>query len=130
VDVTLNATHTFRGDLRVVLISPDGTESVLAEKHSDGGDDYNDWRFGTIRPYEETSAGTWTLKVSDEASQDTGTFNSWSLKIYGNTGSVPTPTPTPLDVPALTSRGFLILFLLLTAFWILRNRPSNRIFHR
>jgi len=35
VEVVLNATHTFRGDLRIELVSPSGTTSILAELHGD-----------------------------------------------------------------------------------------------
>src|SRR6185503_16699553 len=45
VEIVFDATHPYRGDLNVVLISPDGTQSVLAEAHNDDGDDYHHWTF-------------------------------------------------------------------------------------
>jgi subtilisin-like proprotein convertase family protein len=83
VEIVFNATHPFRGDLVVTLTSPAGTESVLAERRNDNGDNYNDWRFMTVRNWGETANGTWTLQVSDAGAQDTGSFNSWQLILHG-----------------------------------------------
>ena len=76
--------HTDYGDLKIELISPSGTKSILAEKH-DAKDSvrYLGWRFTSVRHLGEAARGTWKLKVSDLASGDTGTLQSWSLKLYG-----------------------------------------------
>jgi len=88
VEVGFDATHPFRGDLRVVLTSPDGTQSVLAAKHFDPNEDYTHWTFTTVRDFDEIAKGTWTLKVTDGAKMDAGTWNSWSINLYGtNLGS-------------------------------------------
>ncbi|HAO21756.1 MAG TPA: hypothetical protein DCQ37_15600, partial [Desulfobacteraceae bacterium] len=39
VEVIFQATHPYRGDLKIVLTSPSGTQSVLAESHSDSNAD-------------------------------------------------------------------------------------------
>ncbi|HBS58148.1 MAG TPA: hypothetical protein DEA44_02655, partial [Firmicutes bacterium] len=36
----------------------------------------------------ENAAGTWTLKVIDTVTGDTGTLNSWSINVYGNGDAV------------------------------------------
>lgn len=78
------ADHTYWGDLEVTLVSPSGTESVLSESHSSGGSyTYNNWRFGSVRHFGESCLGYWTLRVKDLQARDTGTFQSWTLKIYG-----------------------------------------------
>jgi len=78
------ADHTYWGDLEVTLISPDGTRSVLSGLHSSGGiHRYDNWRFGSARHFGESSQGTWTLTVKDLYAVDTGTFQSWTLAIYG-----------------------------------------------
>ena len=87
VEIVLNATHTYRGDLRVVLTSPLGTESVLAETRSDSGDNYSNWVFTTVRDWDEISYGDWTLKVTDGRGGDVGTFDSWQLNFYGTTST-------------------------------------------
>ena len=100
VEVEFSATHPFRGDLEVVLISPDGTQSVLSQVHNDGGPDYSGWTFTSVRHWGEESAGTWTLRVRDGANNDTGTFAGWKLNLYG-TDAPQSPVladvePTPL----------------------------------
>jgi subtilisin-like proprotein convertase family protein len=83
VEVVFDATHPTRGDLRVVLTSPDGTQSLLAAPHNDSDDDYDNWTFTTTHDWDEISKGTWTLKVTDEKGGNVGTWNSWKLNIYG-----------------------------------------------
>lgn len=76
--------HTYWGDLEITLTSPSGTESILSEKQNAiilGS--YNNWKFGSIRHFGESSLGRWTLKVKDLAPFDIGTFQSWKIKIYG-----------------------------------------------
>ncbi len=92
IEITFSANHTYHGDLKVELTSPSGTTSVLAEKHgclhrlslTPCSSNYDSWVFGSARHLGENSAGTWTLRVSDEASSDTGTFTSWGLTFYGH----------------------------------------------
>ena len=83
VEVVFDAEHTQRGDLEVTLVSPDGTESILAETHSDVNDNYNSWVFTSNRHWDESSLGDWTLEVTDNSTGETGTWNSWQLNVYG-----------------------------------------------
>jgi subtilisin family serine protease len=83
VEVVFDARHPARGDLRVVLTSPDGTKSVLAAPHADYNADYSQWTFTSNRDWDEVSKGTWTLTVTDEDGEAVGTWNSWKLNIYG-----------------------------------------------
>ncbi|EHQ07890.1 S8 family serine peptidase [Leptonema illini] len=91
VDIEVTFVHTYAGDLNFVLTSPDGTTAHLSEKHvcTDGTNitatcPFNGtWRFGAARFLDETADGTWTLKVTDGAADDTGTLNSWSVTVYG-----------------------------------------------
>ncbi len=83
VEVIFQASHPYRGDLKIVLTSPSGIQSVLAETHSDSNADY-DWKFMSARHWGESSAGNWTLTVSDLRSGNTGTFDAWGLILYGN----------------------------------------------
>lgn len=87
VEVIFQASHPYRGDLKIVLTSPSGTQSVLAESHSDSNADYN-WKFMSVRHWGELSAGNWTLTVSDLKSGNTGTFDAWGLMLYGNYSDV------------------------------------------
>ncbi len=97
VEVVLNATHLYRGDLKVVLTAPSGIQSILADTHSnDDGDNYTAWKFMTVRDWDESSLGTWSLKVFDTRSADVGTFTSWQLNLYG---TVPAGTNDNIEVP-------------------------------
>ncbi len=86
VELIFDASHSYRGDLEIKLTSPQGTVSVLAEEHSDNGNDYNTWRFSTVLCWDEDAYGDWTLSVQDMDSGQSGTWNSWELHVYG-TGS-------------------------------------------
>ena len=93
VTVTVNITHTFRGDLAITLTSPSGKTSRLAEKHSDSGDNYTNWKFMSVQHWGESSAGTWTVKVADLAAANIGTLNSIRLDLYGTGGTALEVTP-------------------------------------
>ncbi|MDO4550075.1 MAG: S8 family serine peptidase [Planctomycetia bacterium] len=94
VEVKVNIPHTVTGDLEVVLISPSGTESVLAELHDTqmaafmGMESfgYNEWTFSSTFCWGEESGGDWQLTVRDLATGGTGTFTDWSLSIHGVEG--------------------------------------------
>jgi subtilisin-like proprotein convertase family protein/outer membrane biosynthesis protein TonB len=83
VEVVFDADHYSRGDLEIVLTSPDGTESILAEQRPDEGDNYTYWVFNTVRNWGESSKGNWTLRVADKSGGQVGTWDSWKLNFYG-----------------------------------------------
>ena len=84
VDVIVDITHTARGELDIVLESPSGHQSWLAEVHDDNNADYSNWRFGTVQHWDESSQGNWTLKVRDSVTgSNSGTLNSWELIFHG-----------------------------------------------
>ncbi len=88
VEVAFTATHAYSGDLRVRLTSPAGLVSELVGEHvCEGSGDacgaYDDWRFGSARHLGEPPAGTWRLQVTDAVTGDTGTWQSWSLRLWG-----------------------------------------------
>ncbi len=76
--VTPDISHTWRGDLVIDLLAPDGTSYRLKSfSSSDSGDDVTE-PF-VVDASSETANGTWTLKVQDQAAQDVGTINGWKL---------------------------------------------------
>ena len=84
VEVVFDAKHEYRGDLQVKLISPDGTQSILAEKRNDTGNDYSKWTFSSVRHWGESSLGDWLLQVADKNGQGIGgLWHSWKLNLYG-----------------------------------------------
>jgi subtilisin-like proprotein convertase family protein len=61
----------------------------------------------------EDPNGTWTLDITDDASADTGTLNSWSLDITTCIGGGP-QVPV-IEVPTVDRMGLALLALLLVA---------------
>ena len=83
VDVIVNISHNSRGDLDIVLVSPTGKESWLAESRNDNGNNYYNWIFNTVHHWDESSIGEWTLKIRDTDSGTSGTLDSWGMIIHG-----------------------------------------------
>ena len=87
VELSINAAHQRRGDLRVTLISPNGTRAVMAEERvlpqGQPQSNYNNYTFTTPRFWGEESIGTWTVEVQDLLTGVTGSFDSYQLKFYG-----------------------------------------------
>ncbi|MFH9607369.1 M4 family metallopeptidase [Streptomyces sp. NPDC017448] len=74
----VNITHTWRGDLVIDLVAPDGTAYRL--KNSSSGDSAdNVVATYTVNASSEVANGVWKLKVQDIARQDTGRINSFKL---------------------------------------------------
>jgi subtilisin-like proprotein convertase family protein len=110
VNVTINISHTFDGDLDIFLIGPNGTRVELTTDNGSTGHDYINTVFddqaatsittgtapftGSFKPEGLLSTlngipanGTWTLEITDDANLDSGTLNSWSLTITNPAGS-------------------------------------------
>lgn len=83
VEVELSVAHPYIGDLRIELIAPSGTRSLLAVPRNDPTDDYAAHVFTTVRHWDERSAGDWTLTIADAAGGDAGVWTSWKLTVYG-----------------------------------------------
>ncbi|WP_416968682.1 M4 family metallopeptidase [Streptomyces sp. 4F14] len=78
LQVSVDITHTFRGDLAVNLVGPSGTTYLLkAFSSSDSAD--NVVATYTVNASTETANGTWQLRVQDQAARDTGQINSWKV---------------------------------------------------
>ncbi|KAJ7438477.1 peptidase S8/S53 domain-containing protein [Mycena latifolia] len=79
--------HTRRGDVEVELTSPSGIKSVLAEKRrSDSATSgFPGWTFMTVKHWGEDIVGDWSLRVSDQASEDhNGSFLGWDMVFWGS----------------------------------------------
>jgi Zn-dependent metalloprotease/subtilisin-like proprotein convertase family protein len=78
--VAVNIVHTYRGDVRVDLVAPDGsTYALKATSSSDSADNINTTY--TVNLSSEAANGTWRLKAQDVYSTDTGYINTWTLTI-------------------------------------------------
>jgi subtilisin-like proprotein convertase family protein len=124
LNVDMNITHTWVGDLQITLESPAGTSVLIFDGGADGcsGDNINDlyddespnalvcmgasgdaFPLADYMPSNALSAfdgestlGTWTLSVQDTAGGDSGTIDSWSL-IYTYEGAPLPAYPIYLD---------------------------------
>src|SRR6185295_1673549 len=83
VGVTLVTDHSSRGDLRITLVSPAGTRSVLQRLNNDTAPGPSGWTYYSTHHFYESSSGTWTVYVSDERADNTGSVQSVSLTIEG-----------------------------------------------
>ncbi|MEU7028143.1 S8 family serine peptidase [Streptomyces sp. NPDC046275] len=76
--VGVDIKHTYRGDLVLSLVAPDGTVYPLEDfPNSDSTD--NVAKTYTVDASAEAANGTWKLRVQDIASQDTGRIDAWNL---------------------------------------------------
>ncbi|WP_406733639.1 S8 family peptidase [Streptomyces sp. NBC_01794] len=76
--VGVDIKHTYRGDLVLSLVAPDGTLYSLEDFPDNDGTD-NVAKTYTVNASSEVAAGTWKLRVRDLASQDTGKIDAWNL---------------------------------------------------
>lgn len=83
--VKLRATfsHPRRADVRVTLLSPAGTRSVLHRFNNDTASALTEWSFYSTQHFYESSAGDWQVEVSDENAGATGRVVSLDLTVYG-----------------------------------------------
>lgn len=128
LNVSVNISHTYVGDLIITLIGPDGTSATLFNRRGGSGDDLQGTVFddeatvmirngrapfsGSYRPETalsvfdgKTTKGTWKLRIRDAARYDIGTLNSWSLIVDRSSGPaggvVRQPAPSrPIQRPS------------------------------
>lgn len=108
INVTVNLTHPYVGELYLTLFSPANTPVILANYLGGSGDNYTNTTFddeaatyisaaappftGSFRPFFNLSQlagrdpnGTWKLRLDDAVGGNTGTLLSWSIQIsHGN----------------------------------------------
>ncbi|MGN7916632.1 S8 family serine peptidase [Lysobacter sp. 22409] len=77
--VTVAIDHSYRGDLRIDLVAPDGTTYLV--KSYNTSDSADDVRLSqALNLSTEDLNGTWKLRVRDNYASDTGTLESWSIR--------------------------------------------------
>ncbi len=81
VNVTTDCTN--RSGLRLTLISPSGTVSVLQSINQDPHAGPAGWTYTTTHHFYESSYGTWTVNASEEITNHVGNVKKLDLKIYG-----------------------------------------------
>ncbi len=86
VQVTLDISHTYRGDLRVTLLTPWGDAIVLHQRYQGGSadniqrtiDESDLQALATLHGH--STKGDWRLLVQDLAPADVGTLKRWALE--------------------------------------------------
>ena len=95
IQVPVNITHTWRGDVVVDLSSPAGTTVRLKETvNTDGDDNVIETYPITALPAEslsvfegESTLGTWVLDVSDTQLEDSGQLENWGVTIVSRSSA-------------------------------------------
>ncbi|MFC1849375.1 proprotein convertase P-domain-containing protein [candidate division CSSED10-310 bacterium] len=105
LSVTVNITHTYIGDLRVVLTTPTSQTVVLHDNTGSSTDNIHTTY--TITGWDGTYAGSWSLSVVDSARYDTGTLDSWSVAATPDGGSTHNAsyTGSPIAIPDNNTGG-------------------------
>ncbi len=87
VEIGVEISHSYIGDLLVEVISPSGQSAVLHERTGYGANDLR-------RSYDLTTSpalsslvgqeinGSWALRVKDLAAYDTGEIERWTIKLF------------------------------------------------
>lgn len=91
IKVSVDITHTYRGDLQVSLTAPWGSTIVLHPKNQGGGENdlkvtYDSTNLPSLATWRGKEAkGAWMLTVKDLASVDIGALNKWSIELVPST---------------------------------------------
>jgi subtilisin-like proprotein convertase family protein len=98
LQVSVDITHTYIGDLQVALVSPKGTVATLHARAGGGADNliatYTSANVAALQTMiGEPCAGAWKLRVADLDKADTGKLNRWSLRIVRQAAA---PVPASL----------------------------------
>ncbi|PPS86127.1 M4 family metallopeptidase [Streptomyces sp. MH60] len=75
--VGVDIVHTWRGDLQIDLVAPDGSTYRLKNSGNDPAADVHETY--TVNASSETANGTWKLRVQDQGPADTGYIDAWRL---------------------------------------------------
>jgi M6 family metalloprotease-like protein len=112
IEVTIDITHTYIGDLQVELEAPSGKRALLHDRSGDYQDDIRE-TFSSDSKTEledlsgELIAGTWRLHIKDLARRDTGRLNYWGIRVmYEAPGKISSGEASPnLEIPDNNSQG-------------------------
>mgnify|MGYP002065206929 CR=1 FL=1 len=95
VDVQVNITHSYIGDLIIEITSPEGTTVRLHNRNGGASANIVGWYDselsvdgpGALADFAgESTLGEWELWVSDNAGADVGTVNEWCVQALGGGG--------------------------------------------
>lgn len=85
VELNVTIITESRSDLEVILISPNGTQSIMQEiapEHEEQS--IRRWNFMTVRNWGEGSSGAWTVRISDGVPGNAAILNNATLLVNGS----------------------------------------------
>ncbi len=117
IEVEVDIEHSYRGDLRVSLLPPEGAAILLHNRDGGGAKDLkelyspaNSPALASLLQTQPGAAGIWRLQVADLASWDVGRLKHWRLKlavaaaakeasvvVVPSNGSIPDNSPAGLE---------------------------------
>jgi subtilisin family serine protease/subtilisin-like proprotein convertase family protein len=83
VGLRVATTHTRRGDLRITLVSPAGTRSVLQRINNDVSPGPSNWTYFSVHHFLEPSRGMWQVEITDQQPFNTGAITELELILRG-----------------------------------------------
>lgn len=94
IELTLDITHSYIGDLTIALRSPAGSTVLLHDRSGGNADNilasYSSASVPSLQALRgEAIAGTWQLLVADHAAADVGKLNRWGLRITKEIAATP-----------------------------------------
>ena len=90
VVILLDLEHYNRGDLELILVSPQGTSSILHPgRRPESTKTSEQWKLMTLRNWGENPSGVWKLKIKDLVADNTvsaveNELRDWTLVVYGH----------------------------------------------
>lgn len=78
ITIVYDIVHTYRGDLTVILVDPNGSQSTLRSPSGGGTNNLNESI--NINKGTTLANGVWGLKVIDGAGADVGNIDFWSIE--------------------------------------------------
>jgi subtilisin-like proprotein convertase family protein len=86
IEVSVDITHSYIGDLNLHLVSPAGTMISLHQRADGAADNIIKTYISSSYPalqalHGEPVQGAWRLKVADLEEADVGKLNRWALRI-------------------------------------------------
>jgi subtilisin family serine protease len=115
VQVRVTITHPSPHHLKIVLMSPSGTTSILANNRLVEASDvrpYKDFTMSSLRHWGEDPRGNWTLIIQDVLNGEITDPKKVSLQWYpifyiSAFEIIPSPSPTPTPTPPPTPTPFI-----------------------
>jgi hypothetical protein len=106
----LDLQHTYRGDLRVELVTPLGQSVVIHDREGGSKNDLKG-RYPLALPPGTRAPGVWRLVISDHAARDVGTLHRWTLNFDQLSFTREAPLFVPDAPEGVEDRGLVTIDL-------------------